>query len=348
MLCLQPEGFIQAALGQQRRKRQRTRGWRGEWTDQSRNTLSHVFLDPCRYSQGCLLHFSTVPPYLLLNQLDESFMHRKLKNTAEEYVGEGGDERKQQEKDEGEGGSKRDRGRSRGNERMETETERWFRKTKTDRDEVSEADGKVTKTWFVLIVWKWENDKRDSERKRERWMCRKMEAACCCGLAHAAHQTMDISPVHCLFHTVTIKSYESLLTLRHVWTGLQCCLRGILEYGGFYILVHFQWTRCQGKNKELEFPTGFISEAVLPLPLLSVDRDACCRCPWCWKCKHWPWYQCSARKLQQGIASTSQHLDEHIEFHACNSQETLCSRQSSSGVPNTGLLGGMLRMSSSF
>lgn len=59
-------------------------------------------LDPCRYSQGCLLHFSTVPPYLLLNQLDESFMHRKLKNTVEEYVDEGSDERKQQEKDEGE------------------------------------------------------------------------------------------------------------------------------------------------------------------------------------------------------------------------------------------------------
>lgn len=43
-----------------------------------------------------------MPPYLLLNQLDESFMHRKLKNTVEEYVDEGGDERKQQEKDEGE------------------------------------------------------------------------------------------------------------------------------------------------------------------------------------------------------------------------------------------------------
>lgn len=36
-------------------------------------------------------------------------MHRKLKNTAEEYVDESSDERKQQEKDEGERGSKRDR-----------------------------------------------------------------------------------------------------------------------------------------------------------------------------------------------------------------------------------------------
>ena len=69
-------------------------------------------LEPHRYSQGCLLHFSTVPPYLLLKQADESFMHRKLKNTVEEYVDEGGDEGKQQDKNERED-SKRQRERKR-------------------------------------------------------------------------------------------------------------------------------------------------------------------------------------------------------------------------------------------
>ncbi|KAL7389727.1 hypothetical protein ABVT39_008624, partial [Epinephelus coioides] len=69
---------------------------------QSRNITLSCLLDPCCGSQGCLLHFSTVPPYLLLKQRDESFMHRKLKNTVEEYMDEGGDERKQQEQNEAE------------------------------------------------------------------------------------------------------------------------------------------------------------------------------------------------------------------------------------------------------
>lgn len=42
-----------------------------------------------------------VPPYLLLKPSDESFMHRKLKNTVEEYMGEGGSERQQEEEDDG-------------------------------------------------------------------------------------------------------------------------------------------------------------------------------------------------------------------------------------------------------
>ena len=106
MPCLHPEGLIQDALGQQRRKRQsdkgrkinRAEGRGGIKARQSRNITLPCLLGPRCFSQGCLLHFSTVPPYLLLKQSDESFMHRKLKNTVEEYM----DERKQQEQNEGE------------------------------------------------------------------------------------------------------------------------------------------------------------------------------------------------------------------------------------------------------
>lgn len=67
--------------------------------------IEQVYYSPLSfrsYSQECLLHFSTVPPYLLLKQQDESFMHRKLKNTVEECVDEGSNERKQQDKNEAE------------------------------------------------------------------------------------------------------------------------------------------------------------------------------------------------------------------------------------------------------
>lgn len=68
---------------------------------QSRNITISCLLDACCCSQGCLLHFSTVPPYLLLKS-DKSFMHRKLKNTVEEYMDESSDERKQQEQNKAE------------------------------------------------------------------------------------------------------------------------------------------------------------------------------------------------------------------------------------------------------
>lgn len=51
-------------------------------------TLS-CLLDPCCCNQWCLLYFSTVLPYLLLKQSYESFMHRKLKNIAHEYMDDG-------------------------------------------------------------------------------------------------------------------------------------------------------------------------------------------------------------------------------------------------------------------
>lgn len=65
----------------------------------ARGDRSEEYTLPCLLDQ---LHFSTVPPYLLLTQPDESFMYWKLKNAVVEHVDEGGDERKQQEKNEGE------------------------------------------------------------------------------------------------------------------------------------------------------------------------------------------------------------------------------------------------------
>lgn len=86
-------------------------------------------LDHCRYSRGRLVHFSTVPPYLLLKQPDESFMHRKLKNTVRGVVDEGGDKRKK-------------RGM---NERGEV-----IEEAKGDRDEVREADWRVTEALYCM------------------------------------------------------------------------------------------------------------------------------------------------------------------------------------------------------
>lgn len=77
-------------------------GWmEGREDRHSRNITLPCLLGPFCYSQGFLLHFSTVPPYLLFKQSDESFMHRKLKNRVEENVDEGSDERRQQGKNEG-------------------------------------------------------------------------------------------------------------------------------------------------------------------------------------------------------------------------------------------------------
>lgn len=72
-------------------------------------------------------------PYLLLKQSDESFMHRKLKNTAVEYMDEGGDETKQQENNEVKStGKENAKGTVRGKERN--------REKLRDRDKVREAD----------------------------------------------------------------------------------------------------------------------------------------------------------------------------------------------------------------
>lgn len=112
---LHPEGLVQVT------KEGRLMEWRGGGTrdGSGRNITLPCLLDHCRYSRGCLLHFSTVPPYLLLKQPDESFMHRKLKNTVGGVVDEGGDKRKK-------------RGRNEGGEVIE--------ETKGDGGEVREAD----------------------------------------------------------------------------------------------------------------------------------------------------------------------------------------------------------------
>lgn len=76
-------------FGQQRRKRQ-SRG--------TREKIRALFRDPLDpVVKGCLLHFSTVPSYLLLKRPAESFMHRKLKNTAEQSVDEGTQQERSEE-----------------------------------------------------------------------------------------------------------------------------------------------------------------------------------------------------------------------------------------------------------
>lgn len=125
-------------FGQQRRKRQ-SRG--------TREKIRALFRDPLDpVVKGCLLHFSTVPSYLLLKRPAESFMHRKLKNTAEQSVDEGTQQERSEE----------------ARSAAETCNEKWTK--------VLRRNGEETKVWQRLCLsdlLKMEFHKREKGKRQK-------------------------------------------------------------------------------------------------------------------------------------------------------------------------------------
>lgn len=192
-------------------------------------TLS-CLLDPWCCNQWCLLYFSTVLPYLLLKQSDESFMHRKLKNIAHQYMmmeamkkatGKEWGAIKETKKSNvlvKKKIKKKERKRNHGNRSEETFGLRKGCRLKGD-------------TASVSLCEKSDN----STGRRKKW-----KTPCCCGLDNTyLENNGETVRLYSACLTIRNSRYEPNCTLCHIWTRASGSMWETLDFTRLVIFVNF-------------------------------------------------------------------------------------------------------------